>query len=211
MFKISDLKPTDEILVFDKEHSEKRPTLYQVRDFINEYKERPEDFGKAYNAWKKVPDLDKEDIKSKLSDYFADRVIESEYFYGGDDFTTDDLWENRKLLMITRILECMLGDSGYFLVPGRFEVDYSELVPVKPEPQPDPVPSRKEILEEKKEKCFRILIAELHSMEEVLQRPFLVGDPGLAKSHVEQAAYDLGEVVFELAKLEKEENQCGTT
>lgn len=206
MFKISDLKPTDEILVFDTLYSEKRPTLYTVRDFINEYKERPEDFGKAYNAWKKVPDLDKEVIKSLLSDYFADRVIDSEYFYCGDNFTTDDLWDDRTLYRITRILESMLGDSGYFLEPGRFEVDYSELVPVKPEAEPDTAPSRKEILEEKKEKCFRILIAELHSMEETLQRPFLVGDPGLAKSHVEQAAYDLGEVVFELAKLEKEEN-----
>ena len=71
----------------------------------------------------------------------------------------------------------------------------------------EPKPTMNEALEAKKEKCLRILIAELHSMEDVFRRPFLVGDPGLAKSHVEQAAYDLGEVMFELAQIEKEENQ----
>ena len=136
MIKISELKPSDEIFVFDKLYSEKSPTLYPVREFIEAYKERPEDFGKAYNTWKKVPDLDKEDIKGLLCDYFADRVIESEYFYGGDNFTTDDLWDERTLCWITRILESMLGNSGYFLEPGRFEIDYSELAPEKPEAAP---------------------------------------------------------------------------
>ena len=75
----------------------------------------------------------------------------------------------------------------------------------KPEPEPasEPAPDRREILEAKKEKYLRILIAEIHSMEETLQHPFTVGAAVCAKSNVYQAAYDLGEVVFELAQIEK--------
>ena len=75
----------------------------------------------------------------------------------------------------------------------------------KPEPASEPAPDRRGILEAKKEKYLRILIAELHSMEETLQHPFTVGAAVCAKSNVYQAAYDLGEVVFELAQLEKGE------
>ena len=205
MIKLSNLKPEDQIFVFDKEYSEKRPTLYTVKDFVEAYKERPEDFGNAKSTWKKVPDLDKEEIKDLLCDYFADRVIESEYFYGGEDFTTDDLWDEHSLDRITRILEGMLGDSGYFLEPGRFEVDYSELTPKKPEAEPDQTPCRKDILEAKKEKYLRILIAELHSMKETLQHPFTVGAAVCNTSNVCQAACDLSEAVFELEQLEKGE------
>ena len=215
--KISEIKPENNLFVFDKEYNDKRPTLYQVSDFIDAYKERPEDFGKAVMAVHAWPKLDKDWIKEAINDYLNDHAIESEEFYGGEDFTIDDLWDDETLRLskIVEILENMLFRSGYFLKPcDALEIDYSELATAKPEPEPasEPTPNRREILEAKKEKYLRILIAELHSMEETLQHPFTVGAAVCAKSNVYQAAYDLGEVVFALAQLEKEEkNQCGTT
>ena len=133
MIKLSTLKPEDPIFVFDKEYNDKRPTLYPVRDFIEEYKERPEDFGQAVVAVKVEPKLERDWIKEILNDYFNDRVIESEYFYGGEAFTTDDLWDDRTLQWVTMLLEGMLRKSGYFVKPGPLEIDYSELTPKKPE------------------------------------------------------------------------------
>ena len=72
-------------------------------------------------------------------------------------------------------------------------------------PEPEPAPDRREILEAKKEKYLRILIAELHRMKETLQHPFTVGAAICITSYVCQAACDLGEVVFELEQLEKGE------
>lgn len=203
MIKLSTLQPEGQIFVFDTLYSEKSPTLYQVRDFIEAYKERPEDFGKAVVAWKKAPELERDWIKEILSDCFNDRVIESEHFYGGDNFTTDDLWDEHTLRRVTMFLESMLSDSGYFVEPGPFEIDYQELAPKKPEAEPDPAPSRKEILEEKKERYLRILIAEVRSL--LLLPPTLQANSA-AQSTIERAAFDLGEAVYELEKLEKEEN-----
>lgn len=204
--KISEIKPENNLFVFDKEYNDKRPTLYQVSAFIDAYKERPEDFGKAFMAVNTWPKLDKDWIKEAISDYLNDHAIESEEFYGGEGFTIDDLWNDETLPKIVEILETMLFRSGYFLKPcDALEIDYSELATAKPEPEP--APDRRDILEAKKEKYLRILIAELHSMEETLQHPFTVGAAVCAKSNVYQAAYDLGEVVFKLAQIEKGADQ----
>ena len=210
--KISELKPENNIFVFDKEYNDKRPTLYQVSNFIDAYKERPEDFGKAFLALHAWPKLGQDWIKEALNDYLNDDAITTEEFYGGEDFSIEDLWDDETLPKIVEFLQSMLFRSGYFLKPcDAIEIDYSELAVEKPEPEPEtepePAPNRREVLEAKKEKYLRILIAELHSMEEVLQHPFTVGAACCAKSNVYQAAYDLGEVVFELAQLEKGEAQ----
>lgn len=214
MAKISEIKPENDMFVFDKEYNDERPILYQVSNFIDAYKERPEDFGRAFLAIHAWPKLDQGWIKEALNDYLNDHAIESDEFYGGEGFTIDDLWDDETLSKIVEILQNMLFRSGYFLKPcDALEIDYSELATAKPEPEPasEPASNRREILEAKKEKYLRILIAELHSMEEVLQHPFTTGAAVCAKSNVYQAAYDLGEVMFELAQLEKEEKQCGTT
>ena len=72
-------------------------------------------------------------------------------------------------------------------------------------PEPEPIPNRREVLEAKKEKNLRILIAELHSMKKMLQYSFTVGAAIRVTSNVCQAACDLGEVVLELEQLEKVE------
>lgn len=75
----------------------------------------------------------------------------------------------------------------------------------KPEPASEPAPERRDILEAKKEKYLRILIAEFHTMKKTLQHPFTVGAAIYNTSNICQAACDLGEVVFELEQLEKGE------
>ena len=206
MIKISELKPSDEIFVFDKLHSEKSPTLYTVSDFIEAYKERPEDFGKAVTTIKVIQELDANLIKDALNEYFADSVICSEDFYGGDGFTTDDLWDARTLRKITAMLEDMVAQTGYFLRPHPAtsnEVDYSELTPEKPDTAP--TQSRKEVLEAKKERYLGILFAEVRSLLQESSMPKYIQEVTL--SNIDQAAYDLGEAVFELARIEREENE----
>lgn len=79
----------------------------------------------------------------------------------------------------------------------------------KPEPASEPAPERREILEAKKERYLGILFAEVRSLLQESSMPKHFREATL--SNIDQAAYDLGEAVFELAQLEKEENQCGTT
>ena len=210
--KISEIKPENNLFVFDKEYNDKRPILYQVSTFIDAYKERPEDFGKAVMAVSTWPKLDKDWIKEAINDYLNDDAITTEEFYGGEGFTIDDLWNDETLPKIVEILQNMLFRSGYFLKPcDALEIDYSELATAKPEPEPEPepTPDRREILEAKKERYLGILFAEVRSLLQESSMPKHFQEATL--SNIDQAAYDLGEAVFELAQLEKEENQCGTT
>lgn len=75
----------------------------------------------------------------------------------------------------------------------------------KPEPVSEPAPERREILEAKKERYLGILFAEVRSLLQESSMPKHFQEATL--SNIDQAAYDLGEAVFELAQLEKEENQ----
>lgn len=102
---------------------------------------------------------------------------------------------------------CIIWELYRIMKPcDVIEIDYSELATAKPEPEPEPepTPDRRDILEAKKEKYLRILIAELHRMKETLQHPFTVGAAICNTSNVCQAACDLGEAMYELDKLEKE-------
>ena len=212
MIKLSNLKPEEQIFVFDKVYSEKRSTLYPVRDFIEAYKERPEDFGQAVIALKVEPKLDPEEIKDLLCDYFADRVIESEYFYGGEAFTTDDLWDDRTLQRVTMFLESMLRKSGYFVKPGPLEIDYSELSPNKPEAEPDPVPRRKDILKAKRDQFSAKLLVEVSRLEDMLRHRLSEMDAEDARTilecarvRVNQATFELCSAAYDLDQLEREE------
>lgn len=212
MIKLSILKPEDQIFVFDKEYNNKRPTLYPVRDFIEEYKERPEDFGQAVVAVKVEPKLDRDWIKESLNDYFNDHALGSEYFYGGEAFTTNDLWDDRTLQWVTMLLEGMLRKSGYFVKPGPLEIDYSELTPKKPEAQPDPVPSRKEILKAKRDQFFAKLLVEVSRLEDMLRHRLSEMDVEDARTllecarvRVNQATFELCTAAYDLDQLEREE------
>lgn len=212
MIKLSILKDMDEIFVFDKEYSETRPTLYPVCDFIEAYKERPEDFGKAVVAVKTEPKLERDWIKELLNDYFNDRVIDSEYFYGGEAFTTDDLWDDRTLQQVTIFLEGMLRKSGYFVKPGPLEIDYSELTPKKPEAEPDPAPSRKEILKAKRDQFSAKLLDEVSRLEDMIRHRLSEMDAEDARTilecarvRVNQATFELCAAAYDLDQLEREE------
>lgn len=212
MIKLSTLKPEDQIFVFDKEYSDKRPTLYPVKDFIEAYKERPEDFGNAVVALKVEPKLDPEEIKDLLRDYFADMVIESEYFYCDEAFTIDDLWDDRTLQRVTMFLAGMLRRSGNFVKPGPLEIDYSELAPKKPEAQPDPVPSRKEILKAKRDQFSAKLLDEVSRLEDMLRHRLSEMDVEDARTilecvrvRVNQATFELCAAAYDLDQLEREE------